>query len=145
MKRHDGHNPAVEQLAIARLIDLRLKSNPAFLTNADTSSAHPDTDTITSFVEGRLESADAESMTSHLVKCSSCRFLTAQLARTELPADESGDAVSAEEGSLSVDRLIERLRNSLVPSTEDAVFAYHETDRPTGEQTETENSAQDEE
>lgn len=136
MKRHDGQNLAVEQLAIARLIDLRLKSNPAFLTNADTPSSHPDTDTITSFVEGRLESGDAQSVTSHLVKCSSCRFLTAQLARTELPADND----SAEEKSLSVDRLIERLRNSLVPSTEDAVFAYHETDQPTGEQAETENS-----
>lgn len=144
MKRQDWQNLNAEHLAIARLVDLRLKSNPEFISNPESSVSHPDSDLVTSFVEGRLEAGDARAIISHLVRCSSCRHLTAQLART-LPEDcEVGNAVMPAETSSAVDGIIERLRESFAPSSEDAVFAYQETDQTTGAAAKPEAGNQDE-
>src|SRR5690349_4113093 len=115
MKREDWQNLDAGQLAIARLVDVRLKSNPELVaTPGSDSLSHPDSDRITSFVEGRLEGDDAGAMISHLVRCSPCRHLTAQLARTSTEACEIGDAVLPAEEPSIVDGILQRLRESFV-------------------------------
>jgi anti-sigma factor RsiW len=138
MKRNDGKSLDAEQLVIARLIDLRLKSNPAHL-ETDASLSHPDADSMTSFLEGRLESDDSRALVSHLVQCSSCRHLSAQLARAD---DEVSDRVGPEKESPFMDGLLDRLRSSFALSTEDAVFAYEEKDQPTRGDAESEIESQ---
>jgi anti-sigma factor RsiW len=128
MKLKRGQNLDAEQLAIARMIDLRLKAHQTDL-EIDALLSHPDADSMTSFVEGRLEPDDSRALVSHLVKCSSCRQMTAQLARMD---DEVGDTVVPEKQSPFMDGLLERLRSGFA-ATEDAVFAYQETDQLTSE------------
>ena len=137
MRHNDWQNLDAEQLAIARLIDRRLTS---YQTDLETgaSPSHLDADAMTSFVEGRLELDDSRAVVSHLVECASCRHLTAQVAKI-MPDDEVGDSVVPEKESPFLDRLLERLRNSLASATEDAVFAYQEADQLTGEDTKPEN------
>lgn len=137
MKHSDWQNLDAEQLAIARLIHRRLTS---YQTDLETEAllSHLDADSMTSFVEGRLESEDSRTVVSHLVACASCRYLTAQLAKI-VPDEEVGDSVVPEKQSPFMDGLLERLRNSFAPAIEDAVFAYQETDQSTGEDTKPEN------
>ncbi len=138
MKHEDWQNLDAEQLAIARMVEVRLRSNAV---RAETSSTHPDSDLMNSFVEGRLESDQEQFLISHLVKCSSCRQLTAQLARATPDENEVGNAIAPIEEPSLVDGLIERLRRSFVPSTDDAVFAYQETDQTAEENHELEKDS----
>jgi hypothetical protein len=88
---------------------------------------HLDEDALSAFVEGRLSETESAPFIKHLVSCTSCRHITAQLVRldTELSARETPLPVSTEEPG-RIRRLLADLAARVLPSTEDnAVFAYH--------------------
>ena len=87
MKHTEQQNGDFESAAIRRLIDLRLKARLRDQTQSDSPAAHPDDDVVSAFVEGQLEDAESLSVISHLVSCTSCLHLTAQLARFEPEMD----------------------------------------------------------
>ncbi len=92
------------------------------------AGAHLDEDMLSAFVEGRLSERESAPVVRHLVSCSSCRHITAQLLRlgTELSADESEarePEVREEPGHIR--RLLSDLASRVLPSTETEVFAYH--------------------
>lgn len=143
MKRDEWQNSDPEQLAIAGMVELRLRANAELIPEGDAAHVHPDSDFLTSYVEGQLGLDEAQTMISHLVRCASCRHLTAQYARTFSTDDEIGDAVTPAEKLSAVEGIIERLRHGFAPVSEDAVFAYHETDQGL-ENSKLESSAGDE-
>jgi anti-sigma factor RsiW len=88
---------------------------------------HLDEDALSAFVEGRLSETESAPLIKHLVSCTSCRHITAQLVRldTELSGHETHVSVSIEEPG-RIRRLLADLAARVLPSTEDnAVFAYH--------------------
>ena len=97
---------------------------------------HPDEDTITAFVEARLESVENSNVVSHLVQCGDCRRATAQLMRleSELGPDES---IISDDSPSRLGSFISGLAAHLVPSVEEEVFAYqnpdNEADQPKSE------------
>lgn len=88
---------------------------------------HLDDDFLSAFVEGRLSEAESSSTLKHLVACSSCLHMTAQLVR--LDSEVSGireSRVITEEEPGRIRRLLDDLSSRVfVPTDDEAVFAYH--------------------
>ena len=124
-----------EPPAISYLIEQRLKERS--LDETTEVLAHLDEDTITAFVEARLEEPEYLSAVSHLIKCGECRSTTAQLVRLEFELDESNESTPYEESSSRLGAFLSGIAANLVPADqEDAVFAYQnpeteaESERP---------------
>lgn len=127
MKHPEQQNGDFETTAIRRLIDIRLKARLSDKNLPSASAAHPDDDLVNAFVEGRLEDAESLAVISHLVSCTSCLHLTAQLARFEPEMDEVGSTTTPTEDPGPLQRFFDRLATGVMPSiNEDAVFAYEE-------------------
>ncbi len=103
------------------MIHHRLKT----YTKVEALDAHPDDDTVSAFVEGRIEEAGSSQMVSHLITCGSCRHTTAQLARLDSQINAENDSPLKHEGLGRVRLLLEGLASRVMPSyEEDVVFAY---------------------
>ncbi len=127
MKHPEQQNGDFETAAMRRLIDIRLKARLSDKNLSSSAAAHPDDDVVNAFVEGRLEDAESLSVISHLVSCTSCLHLTAQLARFELEMDEVSSTSTPNEDPGPLQRFFDRLAAGVLPSiNEDAVFAYEE-------------------
>ena|SRR5437764_5656149 len=89
--------------------------------------AHLDEDMLSAFVEGRSSEAESAPIVKHLVSCSTCRHITAQLIRldTELAGDEREASAPQQEEPGRIRRLLSDLASRVLPSTEREVFAYH--------------------
>jgi hypothetical protein len=88
---------------------------------------HLDEDALSAFVEGRLSEIESAPLIKHLVSCTSCRQITAQLVRldTELSGREVVEHAPSDEPG-RIRRLLSDLASRVLPSTEEeAVFAYH--------------------
>jgi len=102
------------------MIHHRLKA----YTEVEALDAHPDEDTVSAFIEGRLEESGSSQMVSHLITCGSCRHTTAQLSRLDSQIKAEYDSLK-DEGLCRVRLLLEGLASRVMPSSEeDVVFAY---------------------
>jgi hypothetical protein len=137
-----GSKPNTETDAIRRLIDRRLKTRlPAEV--AAHFDGHVDDDSISAFVEGRLDANESAPLISHLVQCAACRYTTAQLVRLESQVEqEHGPA--ADEGPGRMRSFIDNLAARITPSfEEDAVFAYQNPEPEQAEPVEEQNKLDD--
>jgi hypothetical protein len=115
-----------ESERLRRMVHQHL-SRRASLTPGLAAGAHLDEDALSAFVEGRLGQTESAPVIRHLVGCSTCRHITAQLIRldTELPDDEMKAPLPAQEPS-RIRSLLADLASRVLPSSEtDVVFAYH--------------------
>lgn len=93
------------------------------------STPHLDQDTLAAFTEGTLNEREAAPAVSHLVECSYCRHITAELVRLDLAfADEpvlarSGEAVDR---PAKLSEVLSGLFEKIFGSSENAVFAHEE-------------------
>lgn len=114
--------------AIRGLIDRRLKER-VLSAQPMAAGAHLDEDALAAFVDGRMGEDDSPRVISHLVACTFCRRITAQLVRleSEMPADETTTPQHPPAESRGrLRRLLEELAARVTPASEmDAVFAYH--------------------
>ncbi|MFL6467478.1 MAG: hypothetical protein ACJ72Z_05925 [Pyrinomonadaceae bacterium] len=93
---------------------------------------HLDQDTLAAFAEGTLNERESAPAISHLVGCSYCRHITAELVRLELAfADEPIEA--RVDGNIEKPAKISEVLNGLFEkifgSSENAVFAHEEKDK----------------
>jgi hypothetical protein len=89
------------------------------------AGAHLDEDSLSAFVEGRLNDRESAPIISHLVMCNSCRRFTAELVRLDFEVgskEESLPPTPTEPGRIR--RLLEDLASRVLPDS-DEVFAYH--------------------
>src|SRR5262245_988474 len=121
MKDSVQQNENYEGSAMNRLIGARLRARLR-----DEPAAHPDDDVINAFVEGTLDDAELHSLTTHLVGCSSCLHLTAQLIRLEPEEEEPVSLKPSQDEPGPLQRFFDRLSDELTPSFEDSVFAYQD-------------------
>ena len=91
------------------------------------AGAHLDEDMLSAFVEGRLSEMESAPIVKHLVSCSTCRNITAQLIRldAELANDVSEAHAPQQEEPGRIRHLLSDLASRVFPSTETEVFAYH--------------------
>lgn len=125
-----------ETEAIQFMIHQRLRTN----AKVETLDEHPDDDSLCAFIEGRLDESGSTQIVSHLIVCSSCRHITAQVTRLDSEILDSQILDSPVNDSPLIDHyaspldesepgrlrsLLEGLASRVFPeSQEDVVFAY---------------------
>jgi hypothetical protein len=103
----------------------------AFLKSGKTetfAAAHLDEDSISAFVDGALSNREAEPVMRHLVGCSPCRKVTAQLARLAEDLNEqleSMPVVAPEPSRLR--QFLQNLGLSGFGLSDEAVFAHQDS------------------
>jgi hypothetical protein len=110
------------------------KRNAGF---ANIKGPHLDEDALAAFTEGTVNEREAGPMITHLVDCSFCRHVTADLIRLNAEfADETIPAVPASEPA-GISEVLSGLFSKIFGTTDGAVFAHNEDEE--------EESSEDEE
>jgi hypothetical protein len=87
---------------------------------------HLDEDMLAAFTGGHLSDLESAPIIKHLVGCSSCRRVTAQLIRLDSElAGEAEPAPVQQEEPHRILGFLSDLASRMLPSTETEVFAYH--------------------
>ena len=93
---------------------------------------HLDEDTAAAFVEGNLSIRQSEPVINHLVGCSFCRHITAELVKLDLAFAETDLSLSTAAGKAEPSKISEVLSGLLTRifgSTDGTVFAHQEEER----------------
>lgn len=116
------------EFKIQGLIDGFLKARSE--DNAAVQDAHLDEDSLAAFTEGNLNPREAGPVIGHLVACSFCRHVTAELVRLDLAFAETGasDPVSEAREPSKVSEVLNGLLSRIFGTSDDAVFALNEED-----------------
>lgn len=120
-----GHLTA-QDIQIQGVLDnfLKLRST----NNNSTAKTHLDEDSLTAFVEGNLGRRESQSIVSHLVNCSFCRHITAELVKLDYAFAEIEEVrpVKAEAEPSRISEVLSGLLARIFGSNEEAVFALEE-------------------
>ena len=105
-----------------------LKLRSAEGRNTTAPGPHLDTDSLAAFTEGNLSAAEARPMVSHLVDCSFCRHITAELVRLDLAFSDNPVISPAAETSepSRVSAVLNGLLSRIFGTSDGAVFAHNE-------------------
>lgn len=113
---------------IEELLKGYLASRERTAVHSSKAEAHPNEDTLSSFVDGGLGDREIKPMLSHLVDCSFCRHKTAELFRLQAAfadvAIETPAAASSEPTRIS--EVLSGLFSKIFGTTDGAVFAHQE-------------------
>ncbi len=135
MNNSNNLNPA--NIKIIGLIDRYLRIKP----EKGNYETHLDEDTLTAFVEGSLAGRESKLIVSHLVGCSFCRSITAELVKLEMAFNEEIiSEVEYKNEPTKVSEVLNGILSRLFGTNDGAVFAHEE--KP--ENIEEENSSGDE-
>ena len=94
------------------------------------STGHLDQDTLAAFTEGNLTELEARPAVSHLVNCSYCRHITAELVRLDLAfADEPIPTVNKQEQPAKISEVLSGLLAKMFGTSENAVFAHEDKEK----------------
>lgn len=123
---NNNEQTSSEELRIQGLLDRYLR----FRSTAANSAPHLDEDSLNAFVEGRLSRLEASPVIKHLIDCSFCLNVTAELVKLEFAfADEATtDFASPAAEPTKVSDVLNGLLARIFGSGGDAVFAHQEND-----------------
>lgn len=117
-----------QELKIQAMIGRFLESRNAVPRN-ESVGPHLDEDSFSAFTEGRLSEREAKPMITHLVDCSFCRNVTAELVRMDIAfAETETIAPAAAAEPTRVSDVLSSLFSKIFGSSDGAVFAHHETE-----------------
>jgi hypothetical protein len=118
----------LEEIRIQGLLDRYLNRKSA-ANGLSTQENHLDDDSLTAFVEGNLSERESKPIVSHLVDCSFCRHVTAELVRLDLAfADEQVQTVVEENQPSKISEVLNGLLAKIFGTGDSAVFAHHEAE-----------------
>jgi hypothetical protein len=122
-----------QEIKIQGLIDRYLKAKTA--NNNVSEAQHLDEDSLTAFVEGNLSQREAQPIVSHLVDCSFCRHITAELVRLDLAfaVEEIPLGVVQNEQPSKISEVLNGLLSRIFGTNDSAVFAHQEDEKATEE------------
>jgi hypothetical protein len=114
-----------QELKIQGLLGRYLAMRPSAGTN---KVAHPDQDTLAAFTEGSLGEREAAPLVRHLVDCSFCRHISAELIRLDLELAAETPAITpltANEPA-RISEVLSNLFAKIFGTNDGAVFAHQE-------------------
>lgn len=128
-----------QDLRIQKLLNafLRLRASGG---KSSVKIQHLDEDSFAAFVEGSVGEREAQSILSHLVECSFCRNVTAELVKLDYAfADE--EIRVGETGSVPsrVSEVLSNLLSRIFGINDDVVFAHQETDEESEDEKKSDN------
>lgn len=116
-----------QEIQIQGLVEGFLKLRTAN-NNLSNENWHLDEDLLSAFVEGNLNPRESQPIVTHLVDCSFCRHVTAELVRFEMAFE--GEEVRAVEPQTAQPSKISEVLNGLMTrifgTGDAAVFAHQE-------------------
>lgn len=115
-----------EELNIQKLLSnyLQVSSN-----GLSAEKQHLDEDSLSAFVEGNLGQKESQSIVSHLVDCSFCRHVTAELVKLDFAfAEEIPQAAVKTEAPSRISEVLSSVLSRIFGTTDGAVFAHQEAE-----------------
>ncbi len=124
----NNRNTHPQEAAIQDLVGQFLKVRSANELGRAATGPHLDQDSLAAFTEGALSEREAKPIVSHLVDCSFCRHITAELVRLDMAFAETPVTVAATEASepKKVSEVLGRLISRIFGTTDGAVFAHEQ-------------------
>lgn len=93
---------------------------------------HLDEDLLAAFVEGNLGERETKPIVNHLVECSFCRHVTAELVRLDLAfAEENVNFVESVSQPSRISEVLSGLLSRIFGTNDNAVFAHQEKEENT--------------
>lgn len=126
-----------QDIQIQGVIDRYLRSTVT--SDSLGSGQHLDEDSLAAFTEGNLSLREARPIVSHLVDCSFCRHVTAELIRLDLAFAEELQVAAVENQPSRISEVLNNLLSRIFGNNEGAVFAHQEKDEDTEDTIESEN------
>jgi hypothetical protein len=115
-----------QDIQIQGLLDRYMRSEVSS-ENFTGQARHLDEDLLTAFVEGNLGERETKPIVNHLVECSFCRHVTAELVRLDLAfAEEEVKFVVTENQPSRISEVLSGLLSRIFGTNDDAVFAHQE-------------------
>ncbi|HMQ03860.1 MAG TPA: hypothetical protein PKD26_08080 [Pyrinomonadaceae bacterium] len=126
----NNENITPQEAAIQNLLGQFLKVRTGGNKVQTAKGPHPDHDSLATFTEGVLSEREARPIVSHLVDCSFCRHVTAELIRLDLAFAEipMEAAEVAQSEPTRVSEVLSGLLSRIFGTTDGAVFAHNEKD-----------------
>jgi hypothetical protein len=116
------------EIKIQGLLDRFLKVRSAE-RGIVTDQGHLDEDTLAAFVEGNVRDREAKPIVAHLIDCSFCRNITAELVKLDLAfagETELAPTPVAETQPTRIADVLGGILTRIFGANEGAVFAHHE-------------------
>ncbi len=124
MENKELINP--QDVQIQGLLDRFLRSQVS-RNNSAAQERHLDEDALAAFAEGNLGEREALPIVSHLVNCSFCRHITAELVRLDLAFADDEVLIAASENQPSkISEVLNNLLSRIFGTNDSAVFAHQE-------------------
>ncbi|HMO79161.1 MAG TPA: hypothetical protein PKD24_00080 [Pyrinomonadaceae bacterium] len=119
-------NPQIKK--IEELLKGYLESRERAAVHSSKAEAHPDEDTLASFVDGGLGDREIRPMIAHLVDCSFCRHKTADLFRLQAAFADVPVEMPSAQGTepTRISEVLSGLFSKIFGTSDGAVFAHHE-------------------
>ncbi len=115
-----------QDIQIQGVIDRYLRSKNSS-NNAAVQENHLDEDSLAAFTEGNLSSRETQPIVRHLIDCSFCRHMTAELIRLDLAfADDNMPAVTFENQPSKISEILNNLLSSVFGTNDNVVFAHQQ-------------------
>ncbi|MEZ5427543.1 MAG: hypothetical protein R2747_14820 [Pyrinomonadaceae bacterium] len=90
---------------------------------------HLDEDSLSAFVEGSLRQKEALPIVNHLVDCSFCRHVTAELVKLDFAfADESVPVIAESHAPSKISEVLNGILGRIFGTNDGVVFAHQEAD-----------------
>jgi hypothetical protein len=128
MENTEKMDPKVVQ--IESLLGRYLKRFAADGSVNSVGGHHLDEDSLSAFAEGNLGERESAPMISHLVDCSYCRNVTAELVRLDMAFAEEVPvrAAAEEQAPRRVSDVLSTILSRIFGGADGAVFAHNESD-----------------
>lgn len=129
----NGGKTNPQDLQIQGLLDRYLRSQKAG-NDLAAQNQHLDEDSLAAFTEGNLSERAAKPIISHLIECSFCRHVTAELVRLDLAFAGQGvqnDLVENQPSKIS--EVLNNLLSRIFGTSDSAVFAHEEKEEDSEE------------
>lgn len=125
-----------QDIQIQGVVDryLRSQNSSAAFT---TQEPHLDEDSLAAFTEGSLSERETQPIINHLVDCSFCRHVTADLIRLDAAfAGEEVQVAANENQPSKISEVLSNLLSRIFGTNDSAVFAHQEKEEEDSERAE---------
>lgn len=120
-----------QDIQIQGLLDRYMRSEISS-GNFTGQARHLDEDLLAAFVEGNLGERETKPIVNHLVECSFCRHVTAELVRLDLAfAEENVNFVESVSQPSRISEVLSGLLSRIFGTNDNAVFAHQEKEENT--------------
>lgn len=133
-----------QDIQIQGVIDRYLRSKVSSENSIKSADSHLDEDSLAAFTEGNISRREAQPIVSHLIDCSFCRHVTAELIRLDMAfADDEIQVAAVENQPSKISEVLGNLLSRIFGTNDGAVFAHQEQEIEDSENTEESKESED--